>query len=43
MEESSLDSYEEWQLVGDTYFARRELYAEGWGAADAPADLAYMR
>ena len=39
-------SYEEWQLVGNVYFSRRELYSLPWsrGPRGAPGvNLEYMR
>lgn len=37
-EDGALESYEDWQLVGDAYFSKRELYQLDWGV-----DLAFMR
>lgn len=42
------DEYEEWQLVGERYFSRRQLYALDWdgGSGGGPGgglNLAFMR
>ncbi len=43
-EEGAWDAYEDWQLVGDTYYARRQLYDLDWGGGSGAAfDLAFMR
>lgn len=51
-EEGLLDEIEDWQLVGDAYYSRRQLYALEWGGGAAAGggggsgasfNLAYMR
>jgi hypothetical protein len=39
--DEGLESYEEWQLVGDVYYAKRQLYDMAWGGASI--DLDFMR
>jgi len=36
-------SYEEWQLVGESYFSRRELYELDWARGPRGINLEYMR
>jgi hypothetical protein len=50
MAEDGFDEYEEWQLVGDAYFSRRELYRLDWGGGGGGSsgggnamDLSFMR
>ncbi|EFN53979.1 hypothetical protein CHLNCDRAFT_135924 [Chlorella variabilis] len=47
MAEDGYDEYEEWQLVGDAYYSRRELYRLDWGGGGSGGggsfDLAFMR
>lgn len=49
-DEGVLDLLEDWQLVGEAYYSRRQLYELDWGAGAAAAsgggsamDLAFMR
>lgn len=50
--EGLLDEIEDWKLVGDAYFSRRQLYALDWGGdataastggSGADFNLAFMR
>eukprot|EP00887_Chlorella_sp_A99_P002232 scaffold10.g2232.t1 len=41
MDDAGLEGYEDWQLVGDAYFSKREVYQLGW--AGGGVDLAFMR
>lgn len=49
--DGALDEIEDWQLVGDAYFSRRQLYALDWGGTAAASsggssgsfNLAFMR
>lgn len=50
-DEGVLDPLEDWQLVGEAYYSRRQLYELDWGAGAAAAasgggsamNLAFMR
>ena len=46
-EDGAYDAYEDWQLVGDAYYSRRELYALDWGGGggggSGAMNLAFMR
>ena len=50
-EDGTYDAYEDWQLVGDAYYSRRELYALDWGGggsggsggSSGAMNLAFMR
>ena len=45
-EDGAYDAYEDWQLVGDAYYSRRELYALDWGGGSGSGgamNLAFMR
>ncbi len=47
-DEGVLDPLEDWQLVGEAYYSRRQLYELDWGAAASGGggdgmNLAFMR
>ena len=49
-DDGSYDAYEDWQMVGETYYSRRELYALDWGggsggggSSGSAMNLAFMR
>ncbi|PSC71888.1 Vacuolar sorting-associated 16, partial [Micractinium conductrix] len=46
--DEALDELEEWQLVGDAYYSRRQLYSLDWaggggGGSGGAFNLAFMR
>ena len=44
LDDCGLDAIEDWQLVGESYYSRRELYSLDWGGGSGAAmDLAFMR
>lgn len=42
-DEGVLDPLEDWQLVGEAYYSRRQLYDLDWGGGGGAMNLAFMR